>query len=336
MNNFGKKINELLKMHCNKIGLWFKTWVSHQNVVRKTNFTQQMAGNKGWKKWISIAIRFLFLLVMAIIVVFPFYWMIITSFKTDDDLDPTKPQGLWPEIWTFKWYTYLLENSQINVGKYLFNSFLVAFLSTIFKLFICALAGFALAHYQTKFREAIFILLLSTLMIPGEAIMIGQYLLILRIVWDDTAEALVIPFIASAFTIFMLRQAFEGIPKSIVSASKIDGLSTFKFFWKVALPLVQPVLWTAGLISFIASWNAVLWPVTVLDADSKWATLPMLLWELIQVTEPGPNNPSMLRDPQHLKMASAVISILPMIVLYLLTKKRIINSVTKDGSGTKG
>lgn len=319
-----------------KIKHFYQKWLQNQKIMRKINFTQQMAGNKGWKKWANFIARVVFLVIMMVIIVFPFYWMIITSFKSDYDLDPTKPQTLWPEVWTIKWYDYLLKNSQINVFKYLFNSFLVALLSTILKLILCSFAAFALAYYRTKFREIIFILLLSTLMIPGEAILIGQYLLMLRIMWDNTLEALVIPFIASAFTIFMLRQAFEGIPRSIVNASKVDGLSTFKFFWKIAVPLIKPVLWTSGLISFIASWNAVLWPVTVLDNDSNWVTLPMLLWELVKVTELGPNNPSQLRDPQHLKMASAVISILPMIILYLFTKKRIINSITKDNSGTKG
>lgn len=320
----------------NRINNYFSKKIIKNHQLKQNRFVQQMAGNKGWKNFFSMFFSLLFLIIMSLIVCFPFYWMIITSFKTDAELDPTKTQSLWPQFWTFKWYSYLLKNSKINVGYYLFNSFLVAFISTILKLFICSFAAFALANYRTRFREFIFIILLSTLMIPSEAIMIGQYLLMLRLTWDNTLEALIIPFIASAFTIFMLRQAFETIPSSLVNASKVDGLSTFKFFWKIALPLIKPVLLTSALISFIASWNSVLWPVMVLERDSNWVTLPMLLWELIRVTEPGDNNPSELRDPQHLKMAAAVLSILPMIILYIFTKKRIINSIVKGNTGIKG
>lgn len=297
--------------------------------------TLQMVGDKNLKKFVRWAWRTLFLLVMAIIIAFPFYLMVITSFKTDDELDPTKLPTIWPRIWTFKSYQDLLNSPNLNIGRFIFNSFLVALLSTILKLIICSLAAFALSYYNSRWREFFFVIMLATMMIPGEAIIIGQLIFVLQVNWDESLAALIIPFIASVFTIYMLRQAFDSIPQSLYNTAKIDGASTLKIFFTIALPLIKPTLWKSAIIGFIASWNSVLWPTIVLDADSRWATIPMLLWQLTKITGNDQLNTTTLMDPQNLKMAGAVMAILPMFILYLFAKRQIIKGITKDG-GTKG
>lgn len=325
-----------MKKNLDKIKIIFNNKITNYQREKIKQKTLQMAGYAGYKRIFDLLWKLIFLIVMAIIVAFPFYWMIITSFKTDSELDPTKIQTWFPRQWTLKSYDYLLNSEQLNVGRYLFNSFLVAFLSTILKLIVCAFAGFGLAYFNSRFKELIFILMLATMMIPGEAIIIGQYIFVLQVNWDESLPALVIPFIASVFTIYMLRQGFETIPKSVRNAAKIDGASTVKFFFKIALPLIQPILWTAAIISFIASWNSVLWPIIVLESDSEWVTIPMLLWQLTNISgNDGSLNKTILIDPQNLKMAGAVLTVFPMLILYLFAKKWIIKGITKD-TGTKG
>lgn len=318
-----------------KLNNYFKNKFKNYQWQKIKQRTLQMAGNSGYKKFLNMIWRTFFLTVMVIVIAFPFYWMIITSFKTDEELDPTKVQTLFPNNWTFKNYDFLLNSQDLKVGRYLFNSFLVAFLSTSLKLIISAIAGFGLAYYNSRFREFIFVLMLATMMVPGEAIIMGQYIFVLQVNWDESLPALVVPFIASVFTIYMIRQAFEQIPKSVHNAAKIDGASNIKFFFRIALPLIKPILWTAAIISFIASWNSVLWPTIVLESDSKWVTIPMLLWQLTKISGNDNLNVTSLMDPQNLKMAGAVITIFPMFILYLFAKKWIIKGITKE-SGTKG
>ncbi len=322
-NNYQQKQNFFTRK-------WLK--YRHQKVKQRT---MQMAGDKRITKNINIMWRTIFLIVMVIVVAFPFYWMLITSFKTDGELDPTKVPTIWPRIWTIASYQDLLGSNSLNVGRFIFNSFLVAFLSTILKLVICSIAAFALSYYNSRFREFFFVIMLATMMIPGEAIIIGQLIFVLQVNWDESLAALVIPFVASVFTIYMLRQAFESIPQSIYNTAKVDGASTFKIFFTIALPLIKPTLWKSGIISFIASWNSVLWPTIVLDADSRWATIPMLLWQLTKITGNDQLNTTTLMDPQNLKMAGAIMTIAPMFILDIIAKKHSIKGITR-GEGVKG
>ncbi|WP_031542142.1 carbohydrate ABC transporter permease [Mesoplasma photuris] len=331
----------------NKIGFkfrsfnyWFSNFTYNHYVNKKKIFTVSMAGETRSKFLAMTAVRALFLMFMVLIVVFPFYWMLSISFRSNaeisDGIKGTLP--IWPTEWVTDAYEFLFNNPdvKIDVTRYIGNSFLIAVISTITQISVSLVAGFGLSHYNSRGKELLIIVILATMMLPGEALLIGQYIFSTQIQITNTLFALFVPFIGNAFTIFMFKNAFDGVNGSIKAAAKVDGVSTFKFFWKVAMPLIRSTIFTAGLMAFIASWNSVLWPTMVLKPDSEWMTLPMLLWQIMESSSDPTSiwKQADLADPQNLKMAGSIIAIVPMFVLFLLTKKYLVKGITKD-SGAK-
>ncbi|WP_026389201.1 carbohydrate ABC transporter permease [[Acholeplasma] multilocale] len=313
-------------------------------VYKKKLFTASMAGEVWWKQAGILTVRTLFLSVMAIIVIFPFYWMISISFRSVDEIRGglTGALPIWPSEWTTAAYDFLFNNpeAKLEVSKFIANSFVIAIISMTTQIIASLLAGYGLSHYNTRGKEVLIVVILATMMLPGEALLIGQYMLATTFNWQNTLPALFVPFIGNAFTIYMFKNAFDGVNNSIKRAAKVDGLSTFKFFWKVAIPLVRATIFTSALMGFIASWNSVLWPTMVLKSDSEWMTLPMLLWQIIESTGDAngvwniSDEVGSLMDPQNVKMASAVIAILPMFIIFVLTKKYLVKGITSN-SGSK-
>ncbi|AGR41330.1 carbohydrate ABC transporter permease [Spiroplasma taiwanense] len=334
-----------LSLKVNSIGNYFINFKYNYLINRKTIFTSSMAGESLKKRIILKVLQALFLFVIAVIIIFPFYWMILTSFRTTNDLDPTRPMSFWPETWSLEGYKALFEyiNSNdlkyfVSVPRFFLNSIIISVISTALQLVVSVIAGFGLANYRTKAKGVILIILLSTLMIPGEALLLGQYIFMVKLKLKDNILALILPFLSNVFTIYLMSQAFERIGKSVKSASKVDGLSTFKYFWKIALPSIKSVLITSLIISLISSWNAVLWPTMILKTDSGWATVPMMLWGIMSATGGVGGDvglEELARDPQNLKLAGATLSILPMLIMFLFTNRLIINGITR-GRGEKG
>ncbi|WP_027063016.1 carbohydrate ABC transporter permease [Mesoplasma seiffertii] len=313
-------------------------------VNNKRVFTASMAGEIWWQKLGINTVRGIFLAFMGIIVIFPFYWMLSISFRTSTEIQEgvTGMLPIWPKEWSIQAYSFLFNNpsSKVAVGQYIRNSFLIAGISTVTQITVSLFAGYGLSQYNTRGKEWLIIIMLSTMMLPGEALLIGQYIFATKINMQNTIFALFVPFIGNAFTIFLFKNAFDTLNDSIKKAAKIDGLSRFKFFWKVAIPLVRSTIFTATLMSFIGSWNSVLWPTMVLKSNSEWVTLPMLLWQIMNSTgdvngiwNTFPDG-TKLQDPQNLKMAGAVVAILPMFIIFLFTKKYLVRGITRN-SGSK-
>ncbi len=251
----------------------------------------------------------------AILVLFPFVWMILTSLKSLSEVQAVPPVII-PEEFLFSNYTEALSRAPFLV--YFLNSLVIAFFSTIFVLIINSLGAFAFVKYDFKGKSILLTLFIATMMVPGEMLIITNFQTIAQMQLVDTRIAVFLPYVVSVFYMFLIKQFFEQIPKELYLASKIDGDSDFQFFYRVLLPISKPVLVTVSLLNIIGSWNAFLWPILVTNSE-KIRTLPI---GLIQFSSDAGSEVQLL-------MAASTIVILPMIILFIITRKYVIGGLTQ-------
>ena len=200
---------------------------------------------------------YLFLGVMALIVLFPFYWMIISSLKTLEEYKRTIPT-FWPQKIMISNYAKAFTTA--NLGTLFVNTMIVGVVSTVLSLVITVLSAFAFARLEFKGRDAMFAGLLATMMIPGELFTITNYATVSKWGWLDSYQVLIIPFLVSVFYIFLLRQNFLQIPNELYLAAKVDGTSDLKYLWKVMVPLALPTLISITILKMMGAWNSYIWP----------------------------------------------------------------------------
>ncbi len=260
------------------------------------------------------------LLIAVFIALFPFYWMVITSVKTLNDAIKNPPD-FFPLHW--HWENYKQALQQAPFGRYLFNTLLIAIVTVIFNLLtsVCAAYAFALDDFPGK--NALFALLLTTLMIPYDVILIPNFILIKNLHLYDTFWAQILPWAAGVFGIFLLRQFFLSIPKEIFEAAVMDGASEWGILWRVAIPLARPALVTVALFSFLGSWNAFNWPLIVTASNG---VRPIQVGLAQFTNEAG--------SFYHLQMAATTLTIIPIVILYFFVQRQLIESVAS--SGVKG
>ena len=193
----------------------------------------------------------------AIIMLFPFIFMILTSFKTYSESIAVPPKLL-PEIFQFENYKTAMEMAPFDV--YFKNTVISAVGNTVLTIFVTIFAAFAFTRYKFFGSNTIFTLLLATMMVPGEMLIIQNYQTVSALGWIDSFKGLILPYIANVFYIFLLRQYFMQIPEQLYKAAKIDGCSDWKYLWKIIIPNTISAVATIGILNFIASWNAFLWP----------------------------------------------------------------------------
>ena len=258
---------------------------------------------------------------IAIAMLLPLLWLISTAFKSPSENLFQFPPQLLPENPTFNNFTRVWDANPF--GRYLFNSTLIAVITVALNLLICSLAAYPLARLRFKGRELIFSLIVSTILIPFQIVMIPLYIITVRLGLTNSYIGAIFPGIASAFGIFLMRQAFQGVPKELEEAARIDGCTELGIWWHIMLPSVRPALVTLAIFVFIGSWSDFLWPLLILDRP-EYYTLPLgvarlagsfsLDWRLIS--------------------AGSVISILPVILFFVLAQRYIVPS--EAGSGVKG
>ncbi|OKH39470.1 sugar ABC transporter permease [[Phormidium ambiguum] IAM M-71] len=258
---------------------------------------------------------------IALIMLFPLLWLISTALKSPAENIFQFPPQFFPTQPTFDNFIRVWQTNPF--GQYLFNSTLVAGLTVILNLLFCALAAYPLARLEFKGRNIIFALIVSTIMIPFQIVMIPLYILTVQLGLKNSYLGIILPSLASAFGIFLLRQAFQGVPKELEEAARMDGCSELGIWWFVMLPAIRPALVTLAIFTFIGSWSDFLWPLIVID-QPEYYTLPLgvarlagtfsLDWRLIA--------------------AGSVISILPILLLFIILQKYIVPSDL--GSGVKG
>ena len=264
---------------------------------------------------------YLLLSAIALVMLFPMLWLVGTSFKSPTEDIFTFPPQLIPQEPTFNnfltvWQTYPFAN-------YLLNSAIVAIFTVSLNLLFCSLAAYPLARLNFKGRKLLFTLIVATIVIPFQIVMIPLYILVVNLGLRNTYLGVILPNLASAFGIFLLRQAFAAVPMELEEAARMDGCSELGIWWHIMLPAVRPALVTLAIFVFIAAWSDFLWPLIVLDRP-EYYTLPLgvatlagtfsLDWRLIA--------------------AGSVISIAPIILLFMFVQRYIIP--TDVGSGVKG
>ncbi|RDW18346.1 ABC transporter permease [Oceanobacillus arenosus] len=263
---------------------------------------------------------YLLLIVGAITMVFPFFWMFISSLKTAAEVNTTPPT-LWPSILTFDNFIYAFETAPF--ARYFLNSVIVAFFNVVLTGITTILAAFAFSRLKFPGKEVLFSLLLSLMMIPFEMLIITNYTTIADLGLIDTLSAMIIPFTSSIFYTYILRNFFQSIPDSLYHSARIDGASNWKYLWKIMVPIAKPAIITILLLNAISSWNAFMWPMLVTNTTNN-RTLPFGLYAFI--SESGVR--------YEVLMAASTIVILPMVILFLFMRKSIVSSVAQGG--TKG
>lgn len=325
----------------------YSNWFYIRKTERIKKNTMKMAGDVWYKNIFSRSVNWLILLIMFVIMIFPFYWMLITSFKSNAEVNPINHQSLWQSLWPESWnlsvYKDMFDfvdltqsNKDITFSRFFFNSFFIAILSTVVQLVVSIIGGFAIYNWRTRLNSVFMIIMFSIMMVPGEAMLLGRYTIIVQMGWTNTLAALIVPFVGNVFTMYLMSNAFYALNKDLKRAAKIDGLNSVQYFVKIALPTISATIITSFIISFIESWNSVLWPITIMRDETEWKTIPMLLYKMMQVSGVEPEI-GIGYNPINMKMAASFIAILPMLVIFVVFNKWIINGLSRRGSsGSKG
>lgn len=258
---------------------------------------------------------------IAILMLFPLLWLLGTSLKSPaEDIFGFPPQ-LIPSQPTLQNFATVWREHPF--GRYFLNSTLVSVLTVAFNLIFCALAAYPLARLDFKGRDIIFATIISTIMIPFQIVMIPLYVLTVQLGLRNTYLGMIFPSLASAFGIFLLRQAFQGVPKELEEAGRIDGCSELGIWWHIMIPAVKPALITLSIFVFIGSWSDFLWPLIVIDRP-EFYTLPLGVATLA----------GQFSLDWRLVAAGSVISLLPVMILFGVLQRYIIP--TDSGAGVKG
>ncbi|MCB9138036.1 MAG: carbohydrate ABC transporter permease [Caldilineaceae bacterium] len=264
-------------------------------------------------------INYAILALLIITMIAPFLWMVSTSLKSQEYILTATPQFI-PRPLTFESYAALAQ--RMAVGRIFFNSVFVAIVGSIGQILIAAMAAYAFSRIQWRGRDAVFLLYLATMMIPAVVLVLPQFALIRRLGWVNTYQALIVPGLVSAFGTFLLRQSFLALPVDYEEAAFVEGANYFTVFRRIILPLSRPALATLAIFSFMGLWNSYLWPLFVARKETVM-TLPVALAAL----QSGPR----ALTEWNVVMAGAVITVLPILVVYLFAQRWFVQGVVTSG-----
>lgn len=274
-----------------------------------------------------------FLIIMALVVLFPFYWMLMSSVKTIHEYNRPIPT-MWPQ--EFRWKTYAIALEKVDFGRVLGNTILVGVVSTALSLVVTVLSAYALARFNFKGKNVLFAGMLATMMIPGELFTITNYVTVvghfkMTETGFGTFAALILPFLVSVFYIYLLRQNFMQIPNELYLAAKVDGTSDLKYLWKVMIPLSAPTLISITILKMMGAWNTYIWPNLILPLNPETGKVTLQLMTVaLRNAEWG--EAALVDYPS--QMAAVVLVTLPLLIVFMLFRKYIIRGVSR--SGTKG
>lgn len=218
-------------------------------------------------KFFKAAITYTILILFIFISVFPFLWLVSTSFKGSEEIFLTPPK-LIPEKFTLNNFKEIW--TAIPFGRYYINSFIVTLFVVIGNLFLGSLTGFILARFNFRFKKFLIFIVIVSLIIPQEMILIPNYLILLNLRLIDSLVGIILPSLVSGFSIFMMRQAFISIPNEFIDSAIVDGCSLFKVYWKILLPMAKPTLISLALLVFISTWSDFLFPLIILRSQENY------------------------------------------------------------------
>ncbi|MNH96920.1 L-arabinose transport system permease protein AraQ [compost metagenome] len=266
------------------------------------------------------AVSFITLLITTFLMLLPLFFMLSTSLKSKKEMLKFPPTFL-PESWAWSNYRDIFDTLQF--GTLYKNSLIIAVLTVIGTLISSGLVAYGFARFRGRGNQFLFVLVLSTMMLPYPAIMIPQFVLFSHMNWIDTFLPLIVPaFFGSAYNIFLLRQFFTTLPEELFDAGRIDGCGELRMWWTIALPLSAPALATVAIFAFIYSWNDLLTPVLYLSSSEKF-TLPVGMASLTSSRFRIP--------PWHLLMVASVLAMLPIVTLFALAQKQFVEGIVLTG-----
>lgn len=264
-----------------------------------------------------------FLAFWALVVLFPFYWMVLTSFKSYGSYNSEYIPKLFVSSPTLE--NYISAFSEVNLAGYFGNTVLFTVITTVIMLFVTILAAYAFARLKFKGKNIVFTLFLSLMMIPNELVVITNFVTITNWNLRNTFMGLILPSITSVFYIYLLKENFEQVPEELYKAAKVDGLSDWEYLWKVLLPVCSPTVVTITILKVIECWNSYVWPRLITD-NEKYYLVSNGIQEIRENGFGRENIPAM--------MAAVVVISIPLIILFLLFHNKIMEGVKRGG--TKG
>ncbi len=256
------------------------------------------------------------LILGSILMVFPFIWMLISSFK---DIREIFGYNFFPKTWTIANYREVIFDTPFP--RWFLNSAIVAIVTTASGLFFCSLIGYTLTRMRFPGRQLIFLLILSTLMVPTEMLVIPWFVMSSDYGWVNTFWGIAFPGLMPAFGVFLMRQFFQTLPQDVFDAARMDGMSEFGLFWFIGIPLVRPALAALGIFAFIGNWNAFLWPLIIAKSNSM-RTIPVGV--ALFSGEAG--------TAWNLIMAASALAIIPVLIVFFVFQKQIIEGFALTGS----
>lgn len=274
-----------------------------------------VVGKRDWRRPVARVALYLILLAGGLMMIFPFVWMVVSSLKSASEIYTL---SLVPPNPSLANYREVLNETPFI--RWFANSLLVAGITTASVAFFDSLVGYVLAKFRFPLRQVIFLIILSTLMVPTEMLVIPWYVLSINMGWTDSYWGIMFPGVISAFGIFLMRQFFLGVPDDILDAARIDGFSEFRIFWTIALPLVRPAVAALCIFTFLGNWNAYIWPLIVVRSE-EMRTLPVGI--AFFSSESG--------SAFHLIMASAAMATIPVIIVFLIFQRQIIKGIALTG-----
>jgi ABC-type glycerol-3-phosphate transport system permease component len=253
---------------------------------------------------------------ISLFMMLPFFWMLSTSLKPAEEIFHIPPIIVSKH---FSLASYAELFAHRNVLRVLGNTILIATLATALNLLFSSMAGFGFAKYKFPGKNGLFAFLLATFIVPFTVTMVPLFVMMNRLHWVDTIWPLVVPGAASAFGIFFMRQYISSVNDELLDAARIDGASEFLIYWRIILPIVAPGLTSLGLIFFMASWNSFIWPLVILKSPENF-TLPIAINSYVAGT--------IGRPVYNLQMAASIISILPLLIIFLVFQRRYFEGIT--------
>lgn len=263
---------------------------------------------------------YLLLIVASVLSILPFLWMVISSTHATKDLFvtplPVLPGG---ELWA----NLVRLQESINFSQVMLNSFVIAVIYTVFSAIISIMAGYGLAKFRFRGRGVLLGVVLVTMMIPMQVLLVPLFQMMASAGWIDSYQAVILPFLANAFGIFLMRQSFLDFPDTLIEAARIDGASEFRTFYRIVLPVARPQIAALVIYTFISQWNAFIWPLLMLNTQDKY-TVPVALNTMIGLS----------RVDYSGLMLGSLLATLPLMILFLVFQKQFVSGLL--GGAVKG
>jgi multiple sugar transport system permease protein len=286
-------------------------------LTRAASVSRRAARARRRRRWGDRLVLYALAAIAFVILAGPLLWMIASSLKNEHEVLATPPTLL-PHEW--EWGNYSEVFSRVPFARYLANSLLVASVVTVVALLFHSMAAYSLARLRFPGREAIFMAILCTLMVPFTVIVIPLFIIVDWLGWVDTYQGLIVPMIPHAFGIFLLRQFYLGIPRELEEAAIIDGASLVRVYWHIILPLSRPVLAALGVFFFLANWNNFLWPLVVTQSEN------------LRVVQLGIQQFTGEHSSQHnLIMAASTVAALPTLIMFFVFQRRLVEGIKMTG-----